>query len=117
MVDAYDWDFCLIQFNILDETNQAGKEGLLHAAAKGLGVVIMEPLRGGTLARAPSELQAIWDEADVKRAPAEWGLRWVWDHPEVTVVLSGMNEEQHIEENLRVADEALPRSLTEKERR
>jgi predicted aldo/keto reductase-like oxidoreductase len=117
VVDAYDWDFCLIQFNILDETNQAGKEGLQHAAAKGLGVIIMEPLRGGTLGQAPSkELQAIWDEADVKRSPAEWGLRWVWDHPEVTVVLSGMNEERHIEENLRVADEALPRSLTEKER-
>jgi predicted aldo/keto reductase-like oxidoreductase len=115
MVDAYDWDFCQIQFNIVDETNQAGREGLEYAAAKGLGVIIMEPLRGGELARPSKEIQAIWDEAELKRSPAEWGLRWVWNHPGVTVVLSGMNEEQHIDENLRVADEALPGSLTEKE--
>ena len=76
----------------------------------------MEPLRGGNLAKTPTkDIQAIWDEADIKRSPAEWGLRWVWNHPEVTVVLSGMNDERHIEENLRVAGEALPGSLTEKE--
>ena len=116
VVDAYDWDQCQIMYNILDEHNQAGREGLEYAAARGIGVVIMEPLRGGNLAKPPSkEVQAIWDEAEIKRSPAEWGLRWVWNHPGVTCVLSGMNEEAHIEENLRVADEALPGSLTEKE--
>lgn len=116
LIDDFAWDFCQIQYNILDETNQAGKAGLQYAASKGLGIIVMEPLRGGSLARAPTkEIQAIWDEASVKRSPAEWALRWVWDHPEVTVVLSGMNDERHIEENLRVADEALPGSMTEDE--
>ncbi|HUL62395.1 MAG TPA: aldo/keto reductase [Methanocella sp.] len=116
LIDDFAWDFCQIQYNILDETNQAGKEGLQYAAAKGLGVIVMEPLRGGRLAQAPPKaVQAIWDEAEVRRSPAEWGLRWVWNHPEVTVVLSGMNDERHIEENLRVAGEALPGSLTETE--
>ena len=116
IIDDYSWEFCQIQYNILDETNQAGKAGLQYAAAKGIGVVIMEPLRGGSLAKVPpKEIQAIWDEADVKRSPAEWALRWVWDQPEVTVVLSGMNDEEHIDENLRAAGEALPQSLSEKE--
>jgi predicted aldo/keto reductase-like oxidoreductase len=116
LIDDYAWDFCQIQYNILDETNQAGKEGLQYAASKGLGVVIMEPLRGGSLAKTPPKtVQAIWAEADVKRSPAEWALRWVWNNPEVTVVLSGMNDERHIEENLKAADESPPGSLTEKE--
>lgn len=116
IVDAYDWDFCQIQYNYLDECNQAGTEGLRYAAEKRLAVMIMEPLRGGNLAgKIPSEIQAVWDSAPVRRSPAEWALRFVWDHPEVTVVLSGMNEEAHIEENIRVAGEALPHSLAPEE--
>ena len=116
IVDDYDWDACLIQYNYLDENNQAGTEGLKYAAAKGLGVFVMEPLRGGNLTgRIPPAVQAIWDEAEVKRSPAEWALRWVWNQPEVTVVLSGMNREDHIRENLRIADEAHPNSLSERE--
>lgn len=116
IVDAYDWDFCQIQYNFLDEKNQAGTEGLEYAASKGLGVIIMEPLRGGYLANpVPPAVQEIWDEASTKRTAAEWALLWVWNHPEVTVVLSGMNEDAHIEENLAVADKSYPDSLTEAE--
>jgi predicted aldo/keto reductase-like oxidoreductase len=116
IVDSSDWTFCQIQYNYLDEHNQAGTEGLTYAHERNLAVMVMEPLRGGNLGGpVPEEVQKIWDESPVKRSPAGWALRWVWDHPEVTVVLSGMNDEAHIDENLRAAEDAYPRSLTEEE--
>jgi predicted aldo/keto reductase-like oxidoreductase len=115
-VDAYPWDICHIQYNFLDRKNQAGIEGLRYAASKDLGIIVMDPLRGGKLTSLVlSVIQDIWNEASVKRTPVEWERRWVWNHPKITVVLSGMNEEAHIEENLRIADEAYPNSLKETE--
>jgi uncharacterized protein len=116
IIDAYDWTFCQIQYNFLDETNQAGTEGLRYAASKKLAVMIMEPLRGGMLAgRLPAEVRQIYARAPVQRSAAAWGLRWVWNHPEVTVVLSGMNDEQHIAENIKTCQTAFPGSMSEAE--
>lgn len=90
IVDAYDWDFCQIQYNYLDEHTQAGRRGLRHAHEKGLPVIIMEPLRGGKLVQMlPEKAKRIFADYPVKRSPAEWGLRWLWNQPEVTVVLYG----------------------------
>jgi hypothetical protein len=113
VVDAYDWDFCQIQYNFMDQEVQAGKAGLMYAGEKKLGVVVMEPLRGGSLAgELPEDIQAVWSRSGVQRSAAEWALRWVWDHPQVSVLLSGMNNLEQVEENCRAANEARPHSLS-----
>ena len=116
LVDIYDWDFCQIQYNYLDENNQAGTNGLKYAAAKGLPVIIMEPLRGGKIVNnLPKEVNDIWNNEKSKRTAAEWALRWIWNHSEATVVLSGMNNEEQVEENINIASEAKANSLSQEE--
>ncbi len=117
VVDSYQWDMCQIQYNYLDENIQAGKEGLQYAAEKGMGVVIMEPLKGGVLANhVPAEVQKIWDESQFERKPAEWALRYLWDIPEISVVLSGMNTITQLQENLNTAKDGLPNSMAPEEK-
>lgn len=114
ILDDYDWDFCQIQYNYIDERGQAGVDGLNRAAEKNIPVIIMEPLRGGRLAdQIPVGAEKIFHTANPHRSPAEWGLKWLFDQPDVTVVLSGMNSKEMISENARVASETLPGSLTE----
>ena len=106
ILDAYDWDFCQIQYNYLDEHTQAGRKGLQYAASKGIPVIIMEPLRGGKLVnQLPEKAKKLFYQEDAGRSPAEWGLRWLWNQPEVTVVLSGMNTMEMVAENVRIASE------------
>jgi len=116
IVDAWDgWAFCQIMYNYLFGKKQAGTEGLEYAARRGLPVVIMEPLMGGNLVNPPEAIQGIWDRAPRKRSPAVWALEWLWNRPEVAVVLSGMNSMEQVEENLAAADRAHAGCLTGEE--
>ncbi len=114
VIAAYDWEFCQIQLNLLDTEYQAGLAGMRLAASRGVGVVAMEPLRGGTLAaRQPDAVAAIWARSGRAWSPAEWAWRWVWHHGEVVTALSGMNAESQLRENLAVADAVAPGCLSE----
>ncbi len=108
------FEFCQIQYNYLDRGFQAGQEGLHYAKDRGLDVIVMEPLRGGALARGvPPSVQAVWDGAPVRRTPADWALRWVWDQPQVSLILSGMGAIEQVEENLETASSAPAGGLTD----
>ena len=116
LLEVYPWNFCQIQYNYLDEHSQAGRAGLEAAAAKGLPVIIKEPLRGGKLVNLlPPEAKRLFAESPRGWTPAEWALRWLWDQPAVTCVLSGMNDLEMIEENCRIADEVQPGALTKED--
>ncbi len=116
ILDAYDWDFCQIQYNYMDEHSQAGRTGLLHAAEKHIPVVIMEPLRGGKLVNLlPQKAKDAIARSDKCYTPAELGLRWLWNQPEVTCVLSGMNSLEMVQENCRIASSAEAGAFTEED--
>ena len=117
IINDWDWDMVQIQYNFMDIHNQAGENGLKLAGSKGIPVVIMEGLLGGRLAKAPSNVQALYDSFPVKRSPVEWSFRWLCDHPEVSVVLSGCNEAEQIDENLRIFDTVEAGIMTPEERK
>lgn len=116
IVDGYGgWTFCQIQYNYMDIKNQAGTRGLRYAASKGLAVVIMEPILGGRIVNPPNAVKATWDEAETQRTAADWALQWLWDQPEISVVLSGMSTMQQVIENVNSAKNSGISSLTQEE--
>ena len=116
ILNAYDWDFCQVQYNYLDETSQAGRDGVRAAAEKGIPVIIMEPLRGGKLVNLPVGARRELRESGTGFSAAELGLRWLWDQSEVTCVLSGMNSMEMLDENIRIASDAAPGDFTDTHR-
>lgn len=116
ILEAFDWDFCQLQMNYLDTEYQAGLKGIKKAKEKGMGVIAMEPLLGGKLAtQLPLQAKQIIDQAEPKRSPAEWALRWVWNMPEISLLLSGMNAQDQLDENCRIADDVMPSLMTKQE--
>ena len=117
IIKAYDWDFCQIQMNFFDETYQAGVKGLKLAGDLGIGVIIMEPLRGGRLGNnVPDDVIEIYSETGESHSPAGWAFRYLWNYPEVKLVLSGMNNIDHINDNIKEASNIEPTTLTNKEK-
>lgn len=118
LLNAYSWDFCQVQYNYLDENSQAGRRGVEEAYAKGIPVIIMEPLRGGRLVNnLPKGAIQAFNESSRDYTPAEWSFRWLWDQPGVSVVLSGMNSMEMLDENIRIASDATVGSFTDDDRK
>ncbi len=116
ITDSYDWEFCQIQHNYFDTHREAGVRGLKYAAAKGIGIIIIEPVMGGKLAgRIPSDAQKIWAKSKHRWTPAERAFRFVWNYPEVQVVLSGMSDLEQMQENISIAGKVKPDSISEDE--
>ena len=117
IIDGYDgWEMCQIQLNIIDEDFQAGREGMMYAAAKGIPVVVMEPLRGGMITQSvPDDVINVWNEGGFKRSPAEWAFKWVCNFPQVTVVLSGVSTMEQLDDNIKIFENALPCTMSENE--
>lgn len=116
LIDAYDWDFCMFQYNYLDEHSQAGRTGLNHAASKGIPILIMEPLRGGRLVKQlPEKAKRLFANYKIKRSPAEWAFKWLWNQPEIMCVLSGMNSVEMVRENVKCASTSEIGEFTEDE--
>ena len=117
VVDGYDnWTFCQLQYNFMDVDYQAGRRGVEYAADRGLGIVVMEPLRGGMLGKEPPAAVAeVWKSAPQKRSQVEWALQWVWNQPEISLALSGMSTMEQVEQNCRFADHSSPGTLSEEE--
>lgn len=106
IIDAYDWDFTQIQYNYLDEEYQAGTKGLEYANKKGMGVIIMEPLRGGKLANnLPNDILEIINKPDTKKSPAQWAFKFLYNKPEIGIVLSGMSNMEQVVDNIRICNE------------
>lgn len=117
LLNSYNWDFCQVQYNYLDENSQAGRRGVEEAYSNGIPVIIMEPLRGGRLVnKLPKGAIQAFSRSDRNYSPAEWGLRWLWDQPAVSVILSGMNSMEMLEENIRIASDVEPGSFTDSDR-
>jgi predicted aldo/keto reductase-like oxidoreductase len=116
LLEAYEWDFCQIQYNYIDEHSQAGRKGLEAANKKGLPVIIMEPLRGGRLVNLlPEKAKEIIKENSRKYTPAEWAFRWLWNQHQVTCILSGMNSMDMVKENIKIASNVTVGEFTEED--
>lgn len=116
ILDAAEWDFCQIQLNYFDRDYQAGLKGMRMAAERAMGVVVMEPLRGGLLVDLPKEAQAAFDDSGIERSNVEWALDWLWDLPEVSCVLSGMSTPEQLEQNMASMEKAHPGMLSPEEK-